>query len=75
MRYLPTVILDGRLPVIHLTRMEVINPVSIEQRCTALDTMHFISFTQEEFSKVSPVLSGDTGTHARLVMFFYFMTL
>ena len=50
--------------------MQVINPGRAEQRCAALDAMHFIALVKQKLSKVSPVLSGDAGTHARLVMFF-----
>ncbi len=40
---------------------QVVNLVSIEQRCTPLDAMHFIALMEQEFGKVSHVLSGDAG--------------
>ena len=88
MRYSPTVILDGRLPIIQFIRMQkeanpffvkatiqVINPGVAEQRCTVLDAMHFIALVEQKFGEVSSVLSGDTGTHACLVMSFALLCL
>ena len=49
---------------------QVIYPGCVEQRCAALDAVRFMALVQQKLSKVSPALSGDTGTHARLVMSF-----
>jgi len=48
----------------------LITRISAEQQRAALDAVHFITLVEQKLGKASPVLSGDTGTHARLVMFF-----
>jgi len=40
--------------------VEMIDPVSIERRCAALDTVNFVTFPQEKLGEVGTVLSGDS---------------
>jgi hypothetical protein len=41
--------------------VQVIDACSIDQRSTALDSVNFIAFLQQEFRQVGAILSGDTG--------------
>jgi hypothetical protein len=40
--------------------IEVVDPIGIEKGRPALDAMDLVVFFQEQFSKVGPILSGDS---------------
>ena len=41
--------------------VEVVNPVRVEERGTALDAMHLVALFEQEFGKVGAVLTGNPG--------------
>ncbi len=41
--------------------VEMIDAIGVEQRCTTLDAMDDVPFSQQEFSEVGAVLAGDAG--------------
>jgi hypothetical protein len=46
--------------------VEVVDAVGVEQRRTALDTVDFVAFAQQQFGEVGAVLSGDAGDECGL---------
>jgi hypothetical protein len=53
--------------------IEVIDAASIEQRSAPLNSMHFISLGEQEFSQVRTILSCNTGDQYLLHPFFLWL--
>ncbi len=48
--------------VLHLgILVDVVDPLGVEERGTALDAVNFIAFVEQELGEVGSVLSGDSG--------------
>src|SRR5450759_424105 len=46
--------------------VEMVNPVRVEERGTALDAMHLVALFEQEFGKVGTVLTGNPGDQSFL---------
>src|SRR6056297_1304186 len=46
--------------------VDMVDPLGVEQRRTALDPVHLVTLFQKEFSKVGTILPGDSGDEGAL---------
>ena len=62
-----TVVQGQRRPRLVQFAVQMINAFGIERRGSALQTMDFIAFGEQEFSQIGTILSGDAGDQCALL--------